>query len=81
MSNRLAERSSDFLSPVARLREAWAQPGNFVPPARKFARLWNALDDLPILFRLDVALFEHIALPAPRRIILAERVPLYAAAH
>ena len=44
---------------------------------RDFSRLWNALDDLPILFKLDIVLFDSISNAALKRNIIADSVVLY----
>ncbi|SFV13630.1 nucleotidyltransferase domain-containing protein [Pseudoduganella namucuonensis] len=44
---------------------------------REFSRLWNMLDDLPILFKLDVVLFEQVTRPALKQNIQDKGVPLY----
>ena len=44
-----------------------------------FARLWNRLDDLPILFRLDVVDFEAIANPFLKQSIATEGLLFYEA--
>lgn len=44
---------------------------------RDFSRLWNALDDLPILFKLDVVHFEQVTNPALKNNILAHGKTLY----
>ena len=43
----------------------------------EFARLWNDLDDLPIVFRLDVLHFERAGNPQLRQNILEKAVVLY----
>lgn len=48
--------------------------------AREFSRLWMALDDLPILFRLDVSLLHAVTNPALQRAMLEDGVPLYVCA-
>lgn len=48
---------------------------------RDFSALWNELDDLPILFRLDVVHFERVSNPRLRQNIIAEGVVLYPAAN
>lgn len=45
--------------------------------AREFSRLWMALDDLPILFRLDVSLLHEVTNPALQRAMMEEGIPLY----
>jgi proline iminopeptidase len=44
---------------------------------RDFSRLWNALDDLPILFKLDVVQFEQVTNPALKQNILAHGKTFY----
>jgi proline iminopeptidase len=44
---------------------------------REFSSLWNALDDLPILFKLDAVHFERVVNPRLRENILNEGVDLY----
>ncbi len=43
----------------------------------EFSRLWMALDDLPILFRLDVSLHHDVADPQLKHIMLADGITLY----
>lgn len=45
----------------------------------EFSIIWMALDDLPILFRLDVALWHEVTNPALRQAMLDDGVPLYRA--
>ena len=44
---------------------------------RDFSRLWNALDDLPILFKLDVVQLEQVTNPALKQNILLHGKTLY----
>jgi proline iminopeptidase len=44
---------------------------------RQFALLWNALEDLPILFKLDVVQFEQVSNQALKASILANGKLLY----
>lgn len=44
----------------------------------EFSILWSALDDLPILFKLDVVHFERVANHRLRENVLNEGVDLYA---
>lgn len=44
---------------------------------REFSSLWNALDDLPILFKLDAVHFERLTNPRLRDNILNEGMDLY----
>lgn len=44
---------------------------------REFALLWNALDDLPIIFKLDVAWMNEVGNASFRRNIERDGVPLY----
>jgi predicted nucleotidyltransferase len=46
---------------------------------REFSHLWNALDDLPILFKLDAVHFERMTNPRLRENILNEGVAIYPA--
>ena len=46
---------------------------------RDFSSLWMALDDLPILFRLDVSLWHEVTNSALKKAMLDEGVPLYEA--
>lgn len=46
---------------------------------REFSRLWMALDDLPILFRLDVSLWHEVTNAALKQSMLDNGVPLYQA--
>lgn len=46
---------------------------------REFSRLWMALDDLPILFRLDVSLWHEVTNPALKQAMLDDGIPLYQA--
>jgi len=43
----------------------------------EFAQLWMALDDLPIIFRLDVSLCQEVNNPKLMRNMLADGVTLY----
>lgn len=43
----------------------------------EFSHLWMALDDLPILFRLDVSLHHDVADPQLKHNMLADGVTLY----
>lgn len=43
----------------------------------EFASLWAELDDLPILFKMDLVHFEQLTRPALRDEIVAEGVPLH----
>lgn len=43
----------------------------------EFAQLWMALDDLPIIFRLDVSLCQEVDHPKLMRNMLADGVTLY----
>jgi len=45
--------------------------------APELARLWMALDDLPIIFRLDVSLCQEVDNPKLMRNMLADGVTLY----
>lgn len=47
--------------------------------AHDFSALWNELDDLPILFRLDVVHFDRVNNPRLRQNILNDGVDLYPA--
>ena len=44
---------------------------------REFSRLWSALDDLTILFKLDIVLFDSHSNAALKRNIIADSVVLY----
>jgi proline iminopeptidase len=44
---------------------------------REFSLLWMALDDLPILFRLDVSLWHHVSNPALQQAMLRDGVRFY----
>ncbi len=46
----------------------------------RFSRLWSMLDDLPILFRLDVVLLDAITNPSLTRSIASEGRTIYPAA-
>ena len=46
---------------------------------REFSRLWMALDDLPILFRLDVSLWHEVTNPALKQAMIDDGIPLYQA--
>jgi hypothetical protein len=46
---------------------------------RDFSRLWMALDDLPILFRLDVSLWHQVTNAALKQAMLDDGIPLYQA--
>ena len=43
----------------------------------EFSVLWMALDDLPILFRLDVELWHQSTNPARKQAMLDDGIPLY----
>jgi proline iminopeptidase len=47
---------------------------------REFSRLWTTLDDLPILFRLDVVLWDQLTNPTLKQNILEDGVVFYRAA-
>jgi proline iminopeptidase len=47
---------------------------------REFSSLWNALDDLPILFRLDVVHWDRATNAALKENIIADGVALHHAA-
>lgn len=44
---------------------------------REFSRLWTALDQLPILFRLDVSLWHTVTNPALQQAMLEDGISLY----
>jgi proline iminopeptidase len=46
-------------------------------PDAEFTRLWNELDDLPIVFKLDVLHWDRIGNPRLREKILEEGKPFY----
>ena len=46
---------------------------------RDFSRLWIALDDLPILFRLDVSLWHDVTNAELKNAMLEEGIALYEA--
>lgn len=46
---------------------------------REFSSLWMALDDLPILFRLDVSLWHEVTNPVLKKAMLDDGIPLYQA--
>lgn len=46
---------------------------------REFSQLWNALDDLPILFKLDAVHFERMTNPRLRENISNEGIDIYTA--
>ena len=46
---------------------------------REFSSLWMALDDLPILFRLDVSLWHEVTNPTLQQAMLDDGIPLYQA--
>ena len=46
---------------------------------REFSSLWMALDDLPILFRLDVSLWHKVTNPVLKKAMLDDGIPLYQA--
>ena len=45
----------------------------------EFSVLWMALDDLPILFRLDVELWHQATNPARKQAMIDDGIPLYEA--
>ena len=46
---------------------------------REFCIVWMALDDLPILFRLDVELWHQATNPARKQAMIDDGIPLYEA--
>ena len=46
---------------------------------REFSIVWMALDDLPILFRLDVELWHQATNPARKQAMIDDGIALYEA--